>query len=192
MPYSDLSAYALMTPRQAVRTYVREHGMAGLRGLGQAVASDVAWSNLIQSMEWLNANPLPDEPVEPVMGAADPFYAAWQAADANWQAASQARQLVIAALVAAENTLQSAPTSGSTSPQYQAAAAAYQAYAAQAYQADMPSPFALNPLAALFGSGGVFDLSTVFGKVAVYGGALLAAYVLLPPVLRGMRGSKSL
>jgi len=168
--YSDLSAYALMTPREAVSTYVREHGLAGLRGLGQAVSSDVAWANLIASYNWINDHPLPDD------APAD---------------AVQARQLVIAALVAAQNKLQADPTSGSTSPEFQQAAATYNTYKQAAYQADMPSPFAMS-LANIFGSGGLFDLSTTFGKVAVYGGALLAAWVLLPRVMAGMRGSKSL
>ena len=189
MPYSDLSAYALMTPRQAVRTYVREHGMAGLRGLGQAVASDVAWSNLMRGIEWVNANPLPDEPVEPVMGGG-PVLCGVAGGRRQLAGGEQARQLVMAALAAAQNKLQSAPTSGSTSPEYQQAAAAYQAYAAQAYQADMPTPFALNPLGAFSARAGCSICST-FGKMAVYGGALLAAYVLLPPVMQGMRGSKS-
>ena len=178
-----------MTPKQAVSTYVREHGMAGLRGLGQAVASDVAWSNLIASYQWVNDHPLLEED----MVTADEFNqpALYAQQEADFQAATQTRALLLAALAAAQAKLQQQPDSGSTSPEYQQAAATYNAYKAQAYQADMPSPFALNPLGALFGKGGLLDLSTTLGKVAVYGGTVLAAYVLLPRVMRGMRGSKS-
>ena len=79
------------------------------------------------------------------------------------------------------------PQSGTASPEYQQAAATYTSYAAKAYQSDMPSAFALS-LANIFGSGGIFDLSTTFGKVAVYGGALLAAYVLLPRIVSSVGG----
>jgi hypothetical protein len=189
MAYSDLSAYALMSPREAVGTYVREHGLAGLRGLGQAVSADVAQANITAGLAWVAANPL----VESQMVTADEFNdpVTYQAQEANYQAAVQARALLVAALNAAQAKLNGDPASGSTSAEYQQAAATYQQYAQQAYQADMPSPFALNPLGALFGSGGLFDLSTTFGKVAVYGGAVLAAWVLVPRVMQGMRGSKS-
>jgi hypothetical protein len=167
--YSDLAAYALMSPREAVGTYVREHGLAGLRGLGQAVSADVAQANIMAGLAWVQNNPLPDD------APAD---------------AVQARALVVAALQAAQAKLNGDPASGSTSAEFQQAAATYNQYKAAAYQADMPSPFAMS-LANLFGSGGLFDLSTTFGKVAVYGGAVLAAWVLVPRVMQGMRGSKS-
>jgi hypothetical protein len=167
--YSDLSYYAGDAPMAAkVGTYLREHG--GLRGLGAAVSSNVAWSNLMEGYQWINDHPLSDD------APAD---------------AVQTRALVVAALTAAQAKLQSEPGSGASSPEYQQAAATYNSYKAKAYQQDMPSPFMLS-LANIFGPGSFLDLSKLPGKLVVYGGALLAAYVLLPRVLQGMRGSKSL
>lgn len=164
--FSDLSYYATAPFGESVRTYVKEHG---LRGLGQAVSSDVAWANVIAGYQWINDHPLPDNAPDDAV---------------------QARNLVVAALVAAQNKLQQMPSSGTASPEYRQAAATYAQYKAQAYQRDMPSPFALS-LANFFGAGGPLDLSSTLNKVVVYGGAVLAAYVLLPRLMAGMRGSKS-
>ena len=168
--YSDLSYYATAPLGESVPTYLREHG--GLRGLGQAVSASVAQGNINAGLAWVQANPLPDDAPDDAV---------------------QARALVVAALNAAQAKLNSDPTSGTASAEYQQAAATYTTYAAKAYQADMPSPFALS-LANIFGAGGILDLSSTFNKVLVYGGAVLAAYVLVPRILSSIgrsRGSKS-
>ena len=170
MAYSDLSYYATAPVGESVRTYLREHG--GLRGLGQAVSRSVAQSNVDQGLAWVLAHPLPSDAPEDAV---------------------QTRALVVAALNAAQAKLNSDPQSGTQSPEYQQAAATYSAYADKAYQSDMPSAFALS-LANIFGSGGIFDLSKLENRVLVYGGAVLAAYVLVPRLVNSIgrsRGSKS-
>jgi len=168
--YSDLSYYATAPVGESVRTYLREHG--GLRGLGQAVSASVAQSNIDAGLAWIRNNPLPSDAPDDAV---------------------QTRQLVIAALAAAQAKLNADPQSGSASPEFQQAAATYNTYKAKAYQSDMPSPFALS-LANIFGSGGIFDLSKLENRVLVYGGAVLAAYVLVPRLVNSIgrsRGSKS-
>jgi hypothetical protein len=168
--YSDLSYYATAPFGESALTYLREHG--GLRGLAQAVSASVGQSNVDAGLAWVLAHPLPADAPEDAV---------------------QARALVVAALNAAQAKLNSDSQSGTASPEYQQAAATYDTYKAKAYQSDMPSAFALS-LANIFGSGGIFDLSKLENRVLVYGGAVLAAYVLLPRLVNSVGragGSKS-
>jgi hypothetical protein len=119
--------------------------------LGAAAADDPRWQNLLTSMQWINDNPLPSD--------ASPDSVA-------------TRQLVIAALAKAENTMQG-NNAAAASADYAAAASAYNQFAIQQGAKEMPSGFSLW----LAGLG--LDIANPLAKIGLYAGIALTAYLLI-------------
>lgn len=158
MPYSDLSYYADSRIPGAVRaaTYIREHG--GLRGVADTLTVAAQWDNINQMWAWIEAHPLPDN--EPTTSER-----------------YQTRQLLMAALVAAQNKLQGGDQTGAAAA-YQSAKTQYQAHARQMAAQETPSAFSQ------WAAGLGLDLSSTAVKVAVGVGVVLAAVLVAPVVLR--------
>jgi hypothetical protein len=123
--------------------------------LGAQLSHDEQWANLLASMDWLNAHPLSD--------SAPPDTVA-------------TRNLVLAALVKAQNALQGGdPTAADTA--YAAADQAYRQYAAQQHEKETPSGLAL------WLSGLGIDLASPIAKYATLAAVGLVALLVVPPVL---------
>lgn len=161
--YSDLAyfAYGRGGLAEKVGTYVREHGLAGVAA---AVDPAVAAANIAAKEAWLAANPLPANAPEETR---------------------QERALLVAALAAAKSRTATEAERAAALQTFAAAQARYQQFAAATSKAETPSPLAL------WLSGMGLDLSGAIGKVLLIGGVGLAAYLLLPLLLRGGTSRRS-
>jgi hypothetical protein len=167
---SDLAyyAYGAAPALEKVRTYVQEQGVRHLvglarRGLG---ATDAAtqMANVVAGYEWMNAHPLADDASEDT---------------------KQTRALVLAALVHAQNLLQSGPSAAADTA-YTTAMTQYRAHAAAMTAKETPSAFSLW----LAGLG--LDLANPVAKIALYGALGLGAYLVVPVLLRKAGGTRTL
>lgn len=123
--------------------------------LGATLTRDQQWANLIASMEYVNANPLPDNaPADTV----------------------QTRQLLVAALVRAENALQGSDQAAADAA-YAQAQQAYQQFASKQRAAETPSGLAL------WLSGLGLDVAGPVEKIALGLGAVLVAVLIVPPLI---------
>jgi hypothetical protein len=157
--YSDLAYYAYGRGGAAekVGTFVREHGLAGLRDALSAVSPAQAALNIAAKEAWLAANPLP--------------------ADAS-EETREARALAVAALARAKSLTATAAQRAAAAADFAAAQSRYRVYAAAQSARETPSALALW----LADRG--LDLSGTVAKLALFGGVGVAVYLLVPVLLR--------
>lgn len=155
--YSDLAYYvSAARPSAKVATYLREHG--GLKGMADTLTREVQWANMLAMWEWINTHPLPDD--EPT--TSDRY---------------QTRQLVIAALVAAQNKLQGGDLEGSQR-EFREAAARYETHRRNMEGQETPSAFSQ------WLSGLGLTLASPVAKIALGVGLVAATAILVPMVMR--------
>ena len=159
MSYSDLAYYAYGRGGvpEKVGTFVREHGLAGLRDALSAVSPAQASANIAAKEAWLAANPLP-------AGASDET--------------REARALAVAALARAKSLTATAAQQAAAAAEFAVAQSRYRVYAAAQSARETPSALALW----LADRG--LDLSGTVAKLALFGGVGLAVYLLVPVLLR--------
>lgn len=156
----DLAYFAdsrIPVSRRFATLYQEQGGLAGIRTrlLGDPV---IQQQNLAAMEAFVNSHPL--------------------APDAS-DDTRQTRDLLVAAIAHAKAVLANGDAGTAQADQaFQQARASYQDFTARQYGNEMPSPLAL----ALSNIG--LDVSSTVGKVALWGGLALGAYLLLPMLMR--------
>ena len=173
MSYSDLAYYAYGRGGvpEKVGTFVREHGLAGLRDALSAVSPAQASANIAAKEAWLAANPLPAG-----YWTSNGLVPVWVPGASEEQ--RQARALAVAALARAKSLTATAAQQAAAAAEFAVAQSRYRVYAAAQSARETPSALALW----LADRG--LDLSGTVAKLALFGGVGLAAYLLLPVLLR--------